>query len=67
MFEEETYFDFEQEVTGNKTRDYRGGDVYKSMDFGSEEERLNDSKRQTRIQAHQERVQRELVRPQENK
>ena len=66
-FEEDFDFDFEQGVTSNKPRDFRGGDVYKSVDFGSEEKRLNDPKLQTRIQTHQERVRRELVEPQETK
>lgn len=57
-FEED--FDSEQGIAAIRIRDFRH-DVYESLDFGSEEERLNDPELQARISAHQERVQRELV------
>jgi hypothetical protein len=60
-FEEDFNFDSEQRIADRRMCDFRQ-DVYKSLDFGSEEKRLNDPKRQARISAHRERVQRELVR-----
>lgn len=59
-FEDDFNFDFEHGIGVNRICNFRH-DVHKSLDFGSDEGRLNDKELQARIQSHQERVQRELV------
>jgi len=59
-FEEDFDFEFRRGIAVNRTRDFRDGDVYKTMTIGSGVAEVFNPEREARIIAHQKRVQSEM-------